>query len=85
MVLGGSCLESEASTFGTAADGTSLVCTYLGAGGGYQWVRHAQTDGEIHNVGDPCDSSGPPVSETPDGKAIICVSDGTITSWQYGP
>ncbi|RPA65957.1 hypothetical protein EF294_03105 [Gordonia oryzae] len=71
-VQGGQCFESEARSFGTAADGTSLVCAYLGAGGGYQWVLHGDNDGETHNIGDPCDPSVDSVSTDPQGKAILC-------------
>lgn len=71
-VQGGQCYESEARSFGTAADGTSLVCAYLGAGGGYQWVLHGDNDGETHNIGEPCDPSVDRVSTDPQGKAILC-------------
>lgn len=36
VVEGGQCFESEASSFGTDANGKSLVCTDIGAG--FRWV-----------------------------------------------
>lgn len=44
-VLNGSCTADEAGRFGTAADGTSLVCVF--GGDGFQWVQHAENDGQI--------------------------------------
>ncbi|MGO3328034.1 hypothetical protein [Gordonia sp. (in: high G+C Gram-positive bacteria)] len=78
---GGSCLETEARSFATSAGGQSLVCTYMGAGGGYMWVGHAENNGAVHNIGDPCDSSVDRVSQDPSGKAIMCGGD----TWVGGP
>ncbi|MGW0036207.1 hypothetical protein [Gordonia sp. NPDC003376] len=78
---GSPCFETEARSFGTAADGTSLVCIYVGAGGGYRWVQHAEDDGSVHNIGDPCDSSVDRVARDPEGRAIMCGGD----TWVAGP
>lgn len=80
-VQGGPCYESEARSFGTAADGTSLVCTYMGADGGFVWVAHAGNDGSVHNLGEPCDPSVDQVAQDPSGKAIMC--GGQV--WVSGP
>lgn len=69
---GGFCYESEARSFGTAAGGTSLVCNYMGADGGFRWVRHADNDGSVHNLGEPCDPAVDKVAQDPSGKAIMC-------------
>lgn len=69
---GGFCYESEARSFGTAADGTSLVCVYMGASGGYRWARHAENDGSVHNLGEPCDPAVDKVAQDPSGRAIMC-------------
>ncbi len=77
--LGATCLESEARQFGTDANGLSLVCTYLGAGGGYQWVRHVAEDGQVHRVGEPCDPAVDRVSRDPSGLAIMCGGQTWVT------
>ncbi|MHC3004255.1 hypothetical protein [Gordonia sp. GN26] len=69
---GGPCFESEARSFGTAADGTSLVCNYMGADGDFRWVQHADNDGSVHNLGEPCDPAVDKVAQDPSGKAIMC-------------
>ncbi|MCR5976862.1 hypothetical protein GDN83_03730 [Gordonia jinghuaiqii] len=69
---GGPCFEWEARSFGTAADGTSLVCNYMGADGGFRWVGHADNDGSVHNLGEPCDPAVDKVAQDPSGKAIMC-------------
>lgn len=80
-IQGGPCYESEARSFGTADDGTSLVCTYMGADGGFVWVAHAGNDGSVHNLGEPCDPSVDQVAQDPSGKAIMC--GGQV--WVSGP
>ena len=80
VVENGQCLESEARSFGTAADGTSLVCIYTRPGV-LTWVGHAENDGSVHNLGDPCDSSVDRVAQDPSGKAIMCGG----TTWVGGP
>lgn len=79
--LGGQCLESELRTFATAPDGQGIVCNYMGADGGFVWVGHAENDGSVHNIGDPCDSSVDRVAQDPSGKAIMCGG----TEWVGGP
>ncbi|WP_298440528.1 hypothetical protein [Gordonia sp. (in: high G+C Gram-positive bacteria)] len=81
VVEGGPCLESEARSFGTAADGESLVCNYMGADGGYVWVGHAENSGEVHDIGEPCDISVDRVAQDPSGKAIMCGGE----TWVGGP
>ncbi|WP_059034948.1 hypothetical protein [Gordonia desulfuricans] len=78
---GSPCLESEARSFGTAADGTSLVCVFLGADAGHRWVRHAEDDDSVHTIGEPCDSSVDRVSRDRQGRAILCGG----TTWTAGP
>ncbi|MCF8570292.1 hypothetical protein L5G32_08430 [Gordonia sp. HY002] len=80
-ISGGPCLASEARTFATSADGQDLVCNYLGADGGYVWVGHAENDGTVHSIGDPCGSSVDRVAQNPSGKAIMCDGD----TWVAGP
>ncbi|WP_279104272.1 hypothetical protein [Gordonia paraffinivorans] len=80
-VEGGPCHESEARSFATAANGTSLVCVYMGAGGGFRWSQHAENDGSVHNIGDPCDLAVDRVAQDPSGKAIMCGGD----TWVGGP
>jgi len=81
VVAGGPCLESEARSFGTDAAGQSLVCIYLGAGGGFQWVGHGDNSGEVHRIGEPCDSTVDKVAQDPDGRAIMCGGQ----TWVAGP
>lgn len=81
VVQGGPCLESEVRSFGTSADGQSLVCTYMGADGGFVWVGHAPNSGGVHNIGDPCSSPEDQVAVDPSGKAIMC--GGSV--WTDGP
>ncbi|MFZ2510545.1 MAG: hypothetical protein WAW85_05575 [Gordonia sp. (in: high G+C Gram-positive bacteria)] len=81
VVEGGHCLETEARSFGTDPNGQSLVCTYMGAGGGYVWVQHATNSGEIHNIGEPCDPAVDSVAQDPSGKAIMCGGQ----TWVGGP
>ena len=71
-VEGGTCYESEARRFATAANGMSVVCVYMGAGGGFKWARHAENDGSVHNLGEPCDPAVDRVAQDPSGKAIMC-------------
>ena len=80
VVQGGDCFESEARSFSADADGQSLICTAMGAGR-FAWVPHAPDSGEVHNIGDPCDSTVDSVARDPDGKGILC-SAGT---WYAGP
>ena len=81
VVQGGQCLPSEARSFGTDANGQSLVCTYMGADGGYRWVQHAPNSGQVHNIGDPCDPAVDSVAQDPSGKAIMCGGQ----TWVDGP
>lgn len=80
-IEGGACLEGESRNFGTSASGQSLVCTYMGAGGGFRWVRHASNDGSVHHLGEPCDRAVDQVSQDPSGRAIMCGGD----TWVDGP
>ncbi|MCF8587452.1 hypothetical protein [Gordonia liuliyuniae] len=80
-VQGGPCFEAEVRSFATSADGQNLVCTYMGTGGGYVWVSHAENDGSVHDIGDPCDSSVDRVAQDPSGQAIMCGGD----TWVGGP
>lgn len=80
-VEGGSCLESEARSFGTSADGQNLVCIYMGGAGRYAWVRHGENSGQVHNIGEPCDPAVDQVAVDPDGKAIMCGGQ----YWTTGP
>ena len=80
-ISGGPCLAWEVRSFATSPDGQDLVCNYLGADGGYVWVGHAENDGTVHSIGDPCDSSVDRVAHDPSGKAIMCGGD----TWVGGP
>lgn len=80
VVQGGPCFESEVRSFGTSADGQSLVCIYAG-GDGYAWVGHGANSGEVHNIGDPCSSPEDQVAVDPSGRAIMC--GGSV--WTAGP
>ncbi|GAC59010.1 hypothetical protein GOHSU_68_00020 [Gordonia hirsuta DSM 44140 = NBRC 16056] len=81
VVLDGPCLESQVRQFGTDVTGTSVVCAYVGPGGGFRWVRHADRSAEVHNVGAPCDSAVDRVAQDPSGLAIMCAGD----TWVTGP
>lgn len=83
VVRGGQCWESEVRSFGTSAAGESLVCTYMGANGGYVWVGHAANSGEVHNIGEPCNHPDDQVAVDPSGKAIMC--GGPNSFWTDGP
>ncbi|WP_430336147.1 hypothetical protein [Rhodococcus sp. ACT016] len=70
---------SSPSAVGTDVNtGKDIVCVYTG-GGGNVWVNSIPIVG-VNNVGDPCDSSAT-ASQTPAGKAIMCVNG----QWTYGP
>ncbi|WP_232715501.1 hypothetical protein [Gordonia metallireducens] len=71
-VRGGVCLETEDRQFGVAADGTSVVCVYSHPTDDYRWSRHADNDGSVHNLGEPCDPAVDKVAQDPSGKAIMC-------------
>lgn len=71
---------SSPSDIGTDVNtGNDIVCVYMGSGGGNVWVQTSPIQG-INNVGDPCGSTDN-VSQTPAGKAIMCVNG----QWTYGP
>lgn len=80
IVQDGPCFEAEARTFGTDANGQSLVCTYMGSGG-YAWVMHAPISGGVHRIGDPCDPAVDTVAQDADGRAVMCGGD----TWVGGP
>lgn len=81
VVQGGQCLPSEVRSFGTDVNGQSLVCTSMGAVGGYVWVGHAPNSGEVHNIGEPCDPAVDGVAQDPAGYAIMCGGE----TWTDGP
>ncbi|WP_336791849.1 hypothetical protein [Gordonia malaquae] len=77
---GGECLPSEVRSFGTDASGRSLVCGYSGTDAPH-WLQHADESGEIHNVGEPCDSAVDSVAKDENGLFIMCSG----TTWVTHP
>ncbi|WP_328856628.1 DUF4190 domain-containing protein [Williamsia herbipolensis] len=88
-VLNESCSEGQASVIATDANtGQNIVCTFLGAGGGYKWVQTAEVSPGTHERGDSCDPATDRVGRTAAGTALICVSEvngGSGGSWEPGP
>jgi hypothetical protein len=71
---------STPSTIGTdVSTGADIVCVYMGAGAGSQWVSSVPIVG-VNNAGDPCSPSDG-ASRTPEGLAIMCVQG----EWVHGP
>ncbi|QRY64583.1 hypothetical protein JVX90_05430 [Gordonia sp. PDNC005] len=77
---GGECYPSEVRSFGTDASGRSLVCGYSGTDEPH-WLQHADESGEIHSVGEPCDSAVDSVAKDENGLFIMCGG----TTWVTRP
>ncbi|MDR2281026.1 MAG: hypothetical protein LBE07_09265 [Gordonia sp. (in: high G+C Gram-positive bacteria)] len=77
---GGECYPSEVRSFGTDASGRSLVCGYSGTDAPH-WLQHADESGEIHSVGEPCDSAVDSVAKDENGLFIMCGG----TTWVTHP
>ncbi len=77
---GGECSPSEVRSFGTDASGRSLVCGYSGTDAPH-WLQHADDSGEIHSVGEPCDSAVDSVAKDENGLFIMCGG----TTWVTHP
>ncbi|WP_051407522.1 DUF4352 domain-containing protein [Nocardia sp. CNY236] len=85
-VAGAFCDESRSGRFGTAADGTWLVCIFMG-NGQFRWVHSAPIVPETHEVGESCDSAEylGKLARTSDGRSVMCSGSSGNGEWVAGP
>lgn len=79
-VIGANCSKAQANDLRYTARHTPTVCAWMGAHGGFKWVRTAHVDPTVRKLGTACNNRYP-VARTPRGKAVVC-SGGR---WVYGP
>ncbi|MGV9713344.1 hypothetical protein ACWDTI_22090 [Gordonia sp. NPDC003424] len=79
-IIGTTCTKAQANDLRYTARHQPTVCAWMGAHGGFKWVRTARVDPTVRTLGSHCNNQYP-VAKTPRGKAVVCVN----RRWVYGP
>lgn len=78
-VLGQPCSNWQRYIFGYDPDGNILACAADVKNG--TWVQAAPLNG-VQQIGAPCAIGSGGTAQSPDGRALVCVTD---MGWQPGP
>ncbi|WP_157762148.1 DUF4190 domain-containing protein [Nocardia yamanashiensis] len=82
VAQGATCTRAQVRSFGTASDGSTLVCASMGSANPPRWVAMAGTIAPgVHNAGTACDPDTQAVGRDFSGLAVMC----SLGTWQSGP